>query len=419
MKAGNLLRAALATGTSIALAFGTTSCSRDYTSGYVYITSAQNATVSAYGVDYQSGVLTQIAGSPFSAGFGRNPVTEVAAPNGKYLYVISHDDSLVTVAGIGTDGKLFSTKNYNTTGTLPVAAAIDSTGKFLYVAYTLQTGFTPTSGGPGGINIFPINQTDGSLGTPTNVNVGVNPVALAVSRPAATGATAGNVFVYVVDQEGGTTGGTTPFVIGFSQNTSSGALTLLSGSTCTSTVPTVCTGIRAGVLPSSIAIDPTTAYVYVTDKSTNQILGYRIQNSSSTAGLNGSLTSLTSSPFTTGLYPTSIVIDPRGKYVLTTNYNANTVSSFSLNLSDGSLGGTASAGSAQVATGPTCVTIEPALGKYVYTSNSIDNSVSALQLNANTGALSSVPNTPYPSGALPSCAVSVANGDHAQSIVNP
>ena len=332
MKAGLLLRAALATGSSLAIALGTTSCSRDYTSAYVYVTSAQNASVSAYGVDYQSGVLTQIAGSPFTAGIGRNPQTEVASPNGKNLYVISHDDSSVTEFGIGTDGKLYGQHTYNTTGTLPGAAAIDSTGKFLYVLYTLQSGYSSTSGGPGGISIFPISATDGSLGTPTNVNVGVNPVAIAVSRPGTTGATAGSVFVYVVDQEGGTTGGATPYVIGFSQNTSSGALTLLSGSTCTTTAPTVCTGIRAGVLPSGIAIDPTTAYVYVTDKSTNQILGYSIQNSSTTTALNGNLTALRSSPFTTGLYPTSIIIDPRGKYVLTTNYNANTVSSFSLNL---------------------------------------------------------------------------------------
>ncbi len=418
MKAANLFRTALATGTSLAIALGTASCSRDYTSAYVYVTSAQNASVSAYGVDYQSGVLTQIAGSPFTAGIGQQPVSEVASPNGKNIYVISEKDSVITELGVGTDGKLYGQKDYTPTGTLPLSAAIDSTGKFLYVVYTLQMGYSTTSGGPGGVSIFPI-ASDGTLGTPTNVNVGVNPVAIAVSKPATTGATAGQVFVYVLDQEGGLTGGTTPYIIGFSQNTSTGALTLLPGSTCTTTAPTVCTGYRAGVLPSAIAIDPTTSYVYVTDKSTNQILGYRVTNSSTTTTLNGTLTALPTSPFSTGLYPVALTIDPRGKYLLTANYNANTVSSFSLNLADGSLGGTASAGSAQVATGPTCVTIEPALGIYVYTSNSIDNSVSALQMSPNTGSLSAVPNTPYPSGALPSCVVSVANGDHAQSIVNP
>ena len=422
MKAVNLVRAALATGTSLAIAFGTASCSRDYTSAYVYVTTnaagATGGSVSAYAVDYQSGVLTQLAGSPFTAGIGRNPVTEVASPNGKNLYVVSKDDSTITEFGIGTDGKLYGQHTYNSIGTLPVAAAIDSTGKFLYVASTFQSGYSPTSGGPGDITIFPI-AADGSLGAATSVNVGVNPVGIAVSKPGTIGATAGSVYVYVVDQEGGLTGAATPYVVGFSQNTSTGALTLLPGSTCSTTAPTVCTGYRAGVLPSAIAIDPTTSYVYVTDKSTNQILGYRITNSSSGATLNGTLTALPTSPFGTGLYPAGITIDPRGKYLLTANYNANSVSSFSINLSDGSLGGTASAGSAQVATGPTCVTIEPALGIYVYTSNSIDNSVSALQISPNTGALSGVPNTPYPSGSLPSCVVSVANGDHANSIVNP
>jgi 6-phosphogluconolactonase (cycloisomerase 2 family) len=408
MKFNAMIRTALAGATSLALVLGITACSRDYTAAYVYSTSASNGTISGFAVDYQSGVLTPLSGSPFSSQLN-NPTTLVPTPSGKYIYVIGGtQNAQVEEFAVGTDGKLYGQNTYNITGTYPTAAAIDSTGQFLYVTYTYQVGYGPANPGPGGISIFAISQSAsnfGALGTPTNVNLGNSPVGIAVSVPVPTSS---NVYVYVVDDEASPNA----TVIGFKQNTTTGALTLATGSTCAGT-PTVCTGYHSGVTPSAIAIDPTGRYVYVTDKTSNQILGYQI---SATAG---NLTPLVSSPFSTGLYPVSITIDPRGKYVYAANYNSNSVSSYSLNSADGSLGGAAAAGNSATATGPTCVTIEPALGIYLYTSNYLDNSISGDQLSPNTGSLSAIANTPFPVGSLPSCVTAVANGSHASSLVNP
>jgi len=414
----------LATGLSLALGLGAVACSRDYTAAYVYVTSASAGTVSAYGVDYQSGVLTQLNGSPFASQLS-NPVTLVAAPSGLFLYVIGGSQQAeVEEFSVGTDGKIYGQHTYNlaANGTYPTAAAIDTAGKFLYVTYTYENGFTPASPGPGGISIFPINS-DNSLGTPTNVNVGNNPAAIAVAAPTctatpATGSgqtacTAGgsqNVFVYVVDQE---TKLAKPTVLGFAQNTSTGALTLTTQTTFSGTLNTY-QGVAAGVTPSAIAVDPTGRYAYVTDRAANEIYGYGIATTTT-----GNLTPLVSSPYTTGLYPVAITIDPRGKYVYTANYNSNTVSGYSLNSADGSLGTTASVGNFNTSTGPTCVTIEPALGIYLYTSNYLDGSVSGAQLSPNTGALTAIANTPFPANSLPSCTVAVANGSHSSSLVNP
>ena len=85
---------------------------------------------------------------------------------------------------------------------------------------------------------------------------------------------------------------------------------------------------------------------------------------------------------------------------------------------DGSLGGTA-AGSYSTATAPTCVTIEDSVGIYLFSSNKLDNSISGAQLSPNTGELKAIANTPFPSAPQPACLTSVANGSHAQSIVNP
>ena len=442
MKFNKRFRTALAAATSLAISFGAIACSRDYTVAYVFSTSASNGTISSYAVDYQSGELTQVSGSPFTGQVGNNPVTLVAAPNQKFIYVIGGtQSSTVEEMAVGTDGKLYGQNTYNLASgdTYATAAAIDPVGKFLYVTFTYISPYGPGNLGRGGISVFPINS-DNSLGSPTTVAVGNNPVAIAVSpqdcaltaaagtgQQSCTPVTGGgtgfvNSFVYVVDQEDVTGDTTPPHILGFAQNTSTGALTLLSGNTCTTTgTSTACTGFASGVTPSSIAIDPTGRFVYVTDRTSNQVIGYSISlsNGVGTGTNNGALTPLVSSPYTTGLYPVAITIEPRGKYVYTANYNSNTVSAFAINTATGSLSGAGLVGNFTTSTGPTCVTVDPAIGIYLYTSNYLDASISAAQLSPNTGNLTAVANTPFPSGSLPSCVVSVSNGSHASSIVNP
>jgi 6-phosphogluconolactonase (cycloisomerase 2 family) len=422
MKFHTMVRPTLAAAAALAVSLGFTACSRDYTAAYVYAPSNTTGSIAAYGVDYQSGVLTQINGSPFPSQL-TNPVTLVTHPNNKYLYLIGGTQNAeVEEYAVGTDGKLYGSNTYNITGTYPTAAAVDTTGKFLYVTYQYQKAYTPVSVGPGGLTIFPIN-TDGTLGTAVNVNLGMNPAAVAVSavtcaptaalgstNPACTGTYGAgnqNVFVYVVDQGDQS-------VIVFAQNVATGALTATGGSACTAATPSTCTGAKAGVTPSAIAVDPTGRFVYVTDKTSNEVIGYSTANTS-----NGTLTPLVSSPYTTGSFPVGLTIDPRGDYLYTANYNGGSVSGFAINSSNGSLGSIASASGFSTKTGPTCVTIEPALGIYLYTSNYLDGSISGGQLSANTGQLTGVVDSPFPTTTQPVCIASVANGSHSSSLVNP
>jgi len=415
---------------SLAIGLGTVACSRDYTAAYVFSVSNTTGQVNAFGVDYQTGILVQISGSPFASNL-TNPSTAIAAPNGKTLYVIGGSQNAnVSVMTIGTDGKLYAQATPNITGTYPTAAAIDSTGTNLYVAYTYQSGYSPVSPGPGGVTVFPIH-TDGTLGTPSNFNVGNNPVAIAASAPTCTAtpvlpssvtnitqpnciilsssATANNgytnSFVYVVDAE---VAAAKPTVLGFAESIKNGSLTPLSG-----TNMTTFQGASAGVSPSAVAIDPTGKYLYITDKQQNEVYGYQIAGATT-----GNLTPLISSPFATGGFPVAITIDPRGKYVYVANYNSSTVSSYSLNLSNGSLGASAGSGFATT-TGPTCVTIEPALGIYLYTSDYLNASISGGQLSPDTGQLTAVSNSFFPTSSQPVCVVSVANGPHSIQLTIP
>jgi 6-phosphogluconolactonase len=416
MKWNKMGRGTLASILSLALV-SVTACSRDYVLAYVYVTTAKpltgtspNGGVSAYAVDFQIGSLTPLADSPIQA--GRNPVTLVATPNGLNLYVVNHDDSSVGEYAIGTDGKIFLQNTYNVTGSMATAIAIDAAGKFLYVTFTYQLGpngqqlYSPASPGPGGVTIFPING-DGSLGTPSTLKVGNNPVGIVVSRPPA-GGTA--VFAYVLDQETPTTPKAT--VLGFSQNLTTGALTPTPGTVITTdaTGKTVATGYGAGTTPSAIAEDPSARFVYITDEATNQLFGNLVAN-------NGSLVPMTNSPFATGIFPVGLTIDPRGKFLYVANFSSNTVGAYAIDIASGNPVGSVGSASTSVDTAPTCVTIEPALGIYAYSSNNLASTVSAMKLDPHNGGLSQVQNTPFPSSGLPTCAVAVANGSHPTQII--
>ncbi len=405
-------------GASLAVGLGMTACSRDYTVDYLYVTCATRTTtgaISAYEVDYQSGALTPLADSPVPSG-GSNPVALVAAPNQKFLYVINEaaPSSNVVEFSIGTDGKLYPENTYPVVqnsgatiiGSLPTAIAIDPTGKFLYVTFEYQFGYSATSPGPGGVAVYPINS-DGSLGGPVMNGTlpyfatGDNPVGIVVDPK-------NDAYVYVIDQE--KPANATPYgvLLTYSRNQTTGALTPVAGA--------VSGGISAGTTPAGIAEDPGSNFLYITDETTNQLYGYLATGGVAT-GTGTPPLAMVSSPYVTGSFPEGVTIDPRGEYVYTANYNSATVSAFAINVSTGALSSVAGAAGATVTAGPTCVTIDPALGIYLYTSDNVDGYVYGEQLNPHTGALTGIQGTKFAADSLPTCAVAVGNGAHASQIV--
>ncbi len=411
MKLTKMGRIAKASVFSVALGLGLTACSRDYTVAYVYATSQKTnpGLINGYAVDYQSGSLVQLADSPIPA--GRNPVGIVSSTDTKtgnqFLFVLNHDDSTIGTYAVGTDGKLYAENNVNTSGSFPVAAAVDAAGTYLYVAYTYQSGFTPASPGPGGISIFPITYSGGSgqetvtLGTPTNVNIGNNPVAITTSKY--------NNFVYVVDAETPTGSSPVGQILGFSENATTGALTTIPGTTISTVAgKTVATGYTAGVTPSAITENPLSSFVYVTDKTSNQLIGYLVQ-------ANGSLVPMVNGPFSTGQFPVAVTIDPRGSFLYVVNFNPSTVSAYAINTANGTPTNSVG-GSTTVSTNPIAITIEPALGIYLFTANQTDGTISGEQLDPHNGGLKQVQNTPFPSSGLPSAIIAITNGSHSTAL---
>ena len=124
-------------------------------------------------------------------------------------------------------------------------------------------------------------------------------------------------------------------------------------------------------------------------------------------------------PFSTGLYPVAVTIDPRGLYLYVANYNANTVSAYAINAATGTPAGTVGSGATAVGTAPIGLAIEPALGIYLFIANNLDGTVSGQQLDPHNGSLKPVENTPFPASGLPTGVTAVANGSHATQIVQP
>jgi 6-phosphogluconolactonase len=367
---------------------GLTSCTLDYTLAYMYVTTSKSNVINQFAVDYQSGAVVQF-GTPVAS--GNDPVASVASPDAKSIYVVNQGDSTVQQFTVGGNGALTAVTAV-ATGNTPTGVAIDTLGKFLYVTYKYQAGFSATNPGPGGISIFPIGSS-GALGTATNVNVGNDPVAVAIANFNAT--------VYVVDQE---VTAANPQVLAFSEDTSTGALTPVAGTTAT-------TGYAAGVTPSAIAEDPTGRFVYVTDQAANQLIGYVV-------GAGGGLTAMVNGPFATRLFPVAVTVDPRGEYVYVANYNARSISSYALNKSTGTPSGTTGSG-ITTDPNPVSIAIDPALGIYLYTANNLASTVTGEKLNANTGVLAAIQNSPFPASGTPTSVVFVANGSHPTELLYP
>ena len=444
MKWNGLGRGFKAVAASLALGLGMTACSSAYTVGYLYVTAARQGLINAYGIDSQSGALYELADSPIpsSARTNSNPVAIAAAPNAKTIYVVNHDSSEVVQFAVGTDGKIFAQTTYpvvlganGVTGTTPTAAAVDPTGSYLAVAFTYQNGFTTVRPGPGGVAIYPIvHSTDpaveGTLKSPlVNTTIGTtadsplpylpvgnNPAGVTFSTvtPPGTGgavATTGTEYLYVIDQERPAVGSPFGVLLAFQVTAPTSGTPIALGTPTVTAIPgPVAGGFSAGTSPAGIVEEQRGRFLYVTDQATNQLFGYQT--------VAGVPTPLVSSPFNTGSLPLGVTVDPRGRFLYVANFNSGTVSVFNINASDGSLAGSAGIVGTGVRSGPTCVTVEPALGIYLYTSNNTDNSVSGEQLDPSNGTLRDIQGTPYATQALPTCAVAIPAQGASTQLVN-
>lgn len=278
-------------------------------SSYAYVANSTIGTIEEFPVP--TATFTSLTGSSLS--LGAVPTALAATPTGTLLYV-STTSSSVVVYTIGTNGAL--TQGTAVSSLLPTGMTVDRSGTWLFVVssssqqvvpyqinsstgaltaqstvvldgYPTQVYFTPNNQyvyigvGNSGTDVFTFNSSTGAMSK--------------VQHLAASGVGSDNTFAadnnsnYLFIGEAGT--GVRECTIG-----SGGALTVVG------TVGTTEVG------PSSIVVDPTNTYVYVSYKGSQEIVGY-------TLATGGTLTPFSSSPITTGSLPVAMSLDSTGKYL--------------------------------------------------------------------------------------------------------
>jgi 6-phosphogluconolactonase len=306
---------------------------------YIYAALPAANQIIAYREDPNSGVLTQIAGSPYSVGDG--VISLALHPSGKFLYAANpgaggspeNDISLFTIASDGALTEVFPRTSVAPSASLPKLMIMDPAGAFLYVANALSNN----------ISVFSIDSGTGALtplaGSP--FSIGVPPLSMQL-------APSGNfLFVSIPSLSSGS-------ILSYSVN---------------SGTPTLVSSISTdGPNPNGLAIDPSGTHLYAANFGSNSISVFNIGTPSSP----GALTAVSGAPINGGYTsPVALLLDPQGKFLYVANQGSNNVAAYSINSTTGLpdiLTTSTTTGAFATESSPSFLVSDPS-GKYLYVGN--------------------------------------------------
>ncbi|MGB6191535.1 MAG: beta-propeller fold lactonase family protein [Terracidiphilus sp.] len=332
-------------------------------SGYFYVINTQNSQIAGYAIN-SSGVLTAVAGSPYTLPASVLPISAIAvSPNNNFLYASTGGG--IFLYTIASDGSLtLGNSSASISNDQAVSMQVDATNSWLLnvsaaSGYVYAIAISPTAGtitsntelfaklpvstvrqvviSPDNSRLFVAMGTGGTATLPFNA-ASSNPLG-AVSTIGVAG-TGGAALSVAVDPLG-IPGQTTPrvFYIGETaavSGSNSGAVRVFNFSTLTevSGSPYASQGLAPyWILPKSRG-----DYVYAVNRqtssgSTGVIAGYSI----ATSGSSYALTPF-GSTVNAGTNPQAMIQDSTGSYLLVTNYGGTPdLSGYTFSSADGSL----------------------------------------------------------------------------------
>ncbi len=277
---------------------------------YAYVTNQMGDSVSAYGIDNATGVLTPLTGRV------SNNASGIAIDRlGRFLWVANYGWNTLSAFAIGSNGVLTPVGSPLATSTgLPYSVTAHPTMDFVYVAH--QSNFAVT--------VYSVNSTTGALTLQQTLNNVVSSATGIVIDPSGR-------FAYAISQGGG--------ISAFAINATTGLLTYRGA-------------VSSAGSTFAIAVHPNGQYVYVTDgaSTSSNVLVFAINQSTGVLTLIGS-------PVSAGNSPRGVAVNAAGTYLYVTNLISNDVSAFAIS----SGGGTLTSLGAAVATGsnPQGIAIAP------------------------------------------------------------
>jgi hypothetical protein len=146
-----------------------------------------------------------------------------------------------------------------------------------------------------------------------------------------------------------------------------------------------------------MVVDPSGRFAYVTNagfgNASNNVSGYTINATS------GALTPISGSPFSAGLAPISVAVDPSGRFAyVASNYDFD-VSGYTINATSGALTGIPGS-PFPAGLNPYSEAVDPS-GKFVYVVNAISKNLSGYTIDSASGALKPIPGSPFSVGTVP------------------
>jgi 6-phosphogluconolactonase (cycloisomerase 2 family) len=338
--------------------------------------------------------------------------TSGSRPAGLLLVSSQGDKTLLAYRADLSSGKLTQVSTSASTTDLPTAVIFEPGGAFAYVA-------TNPASGTGKVTAFQV-ASDGKLGAAgSSADSGSQPIAMAldsaghlfVANQASDNVTAFSVNAGSITKIADFAAGRAPssvtvepsgkflYVTNQGDNTVSAfaiddsgnlsQLILLGSPYPTATAPAA----------SALATTATGSYLYVANSGSNNITGFIVCLSTIApcTAANGSLEPVTTSPFGAGLTPVGIVVDPTNTFVYALDQASNQMSGYRLNAANGGL---TALSPATVSTGtrPVAIAFHPD-GKFLYVVNSLSDTLSGYSLQTQNGVLSPV--TPLATSAQP------------------
>jgi 6-phosphogluconolactonase (cycloisomerase 2 family) len=344
--------------------------------GDIFVATAGNTAVQAYGVTLSSGALSADGpGIQTGTGVGSSPTAMAISPDATTLVIANSSCSsaatgcltLYTIAG---DGSLTAVTGTVGTGVSPIALAFNPAGTFLFVAN--QGDSTVSAYSVSGTTLTQVPGSPFSTVTP-GVTTPTLPSGLAVSA-------SGN-FLYVSNS---LTYTVSVFNVG-----SNGALAQSTNGP-----------YSVGTNPGGLGITPTGAFLYVSNFHDNNVSALSICDKVTTTCSNpnvpdGGLTPVPGSPFSAGIGPSAISTDATGMFLYVVDQTSNQISQFKVSTGTGAITALSPAAVSTgttpfgltVITGTTLITATGGTIEYLYVTNNGSTTVSTYSFDSTLGAL--------------------------------
>jgi 6-phosphogluconolactonase len=327
--------------------------------------------VSIFKVDDSTGALTPVVQNPLSnADTGTGPYSVAFSPAGGLLATANYGSDTVSVFKVdestGALTPVTQTGSNAATGPAPQGIAFSPNGGLLAVSNDVQSG---------SVSVFKVNGSTGALtpitqGSPSDAATGRYPGALAFSPD-------GNLLA-ATGQQGETNmlgEGGTGLVSLFEVEESTGALT-----------PVTQTPASKAYTPEyaqSVAFNPNGNLLVVADWLSDLVSVFTVEEST------GAVTPVTQSPASnaqTGGYPYDAVFSPLGGLLAVSNQDSGTISLYTVDESTGALTPDPQSPASNAITGasPVSLAFSPS-GGLIATANFDANTVSVFTLNGNAG----------------------------------